>query len=562
MPGTISRVTVYKLKVEAIDGLGFSNYEEVKDASYSLGQEQYPYKLFFLKQFQTQVDWFEVFNELDLEAESLQIPQKLNAGFIFVVKVNESFYGVTGGLGHIHLKKAVDIEHNFGIDIAEKILSLPELRGLAQKNTSGIVNSLDRVFRGRYNPNGDIDNLKRVLTHIRGKLNKKNAHYEIIGKSIQASDALSVNGTKSFREIIKFIIEVDRLWQTEEKKIKIPQLEFIDKKFYPELILTLEQKLIEAICSYSEEENSLFLDNDTIGYLPDRVTKYQLIHNRQKYDCNIYTEVFEQAVMLLNEVPEAERVSQFHRMSLRLFFDDDHQEAKELFYFICGDVTYDNDVFFINNKHWYRASDEFISRLNSEINNIEFIPPEQLGLLEWGSRFPDEGSYNEGHDSLICLDRKLVKVAAERGGIEFCDLLHQNGDKVMLLYVKNDCGAALRALFAQGFVSAKLYDEDAEFKSKVHSADLQQAAPALTDEQKQVLSSLSERLKKDMKIVYAIFDNTQSHHVSPEARATSERLNGTLTTFAKVDLLERVSSIRAMGYNVAVTRIKPYPVSN
>ena len=111
-------------------------------------------------------------------------------------------------------------------------------------------------------------------------------------------------------------------------------------------------------------------------------------------------------------------------------------------------------------------------------------------------------------------------------------------------------------------MSAKLYDEDAEFKSKVHSADLQQAAPALTDEQKQVLSSLSEMLKKDMKIVYAIFDSTQSHHVSPEARATSERLNGTLTTFAKVDLLERVSSIRAMGYNVAVTRIKPYPVSN
>jgi len=121
-------------------------------------------------------------------------------------------------------------------------------------------------------------------------------------------------------------------------------------------------------------------------------------------------------------------------------------------------------------------------------------------------------------------------------------------------------GAALRALFAQGFVSAKLYDEDAEFKAKIHTAVLQRANPELTDEQRRVLANLEHKLKRHIKIVYAIFDDKSSHCVVSNPESTSQILNGTLTTFAKVDLLERVNSIRAMGYNVAVTRIRPYPM--
>jgi hypothetical protein len=40
---------------------------------------------------------------------------------------------------------------------------------------------------------------------------------------------------------------------------------------------------------------------------------------------------------------------------------------------------------------------------------------------------------------------------------------------------------------------------------------------------------------------------------------TSEVLKGALTTFTKVDLLDRATNIRAMGYDVALCRIKPYP---
>ncbi len=563
MAATIGRITVYKLKMNNFNEINLSNYDQVKDDVIEYDGNSYPFQLYFLQQEPTPVDWYAIFDELNLNIEQNNIPHKLNTGFIFIIKINDSYYGLTGGLGHIHLRKNLTIEHRFGIDIAEKIISLSELRGLAQKDTSGIVNSLDRVFRGRYNPNGDINNLKRVLTHVRGQLRKENQFFETIGKTIQASDALSVNGTKSFPEILEFLLKIEELYNSSEHTIVIPQLEFIDKKFYHDLLIALDNQLLESICNYNTEDNTLFIDNEYMGYLPDRIVKYQLFYNRTFHECDTYEEVFTSAKTILDEIAHNERTDAFNKMNLKVIFEDEHYEKRELFYFICGDVTYQNEVYFINNKFWYKASEEFVRKLNGEIDNIEFISPENLGMIEWDiHQYPREDEFNINNTAFICLDKRLVSVEAERGGIEFCDLLKQNGDQIIIVHVKKDCGAALRGLFAQGFVSAKLYDEDTEFKTKVHNADLRRIGIDLTDDQLSVLLSMSQKHKRQMKIVYAMFDDTQSHSVTPTLSSTSAMLNGTLSTFAKVDLLERVNSIRAMGYEVAVTRIKPYPVRN
>lgn len=503
------------------------------------------------------VDWFNIFEDLNIDIGADQIPKKLNSGFIFIIKVNSSYYAMTGGLEHNHLKKSLEIEHKFGIDISEKILSLPEIRGLAQKDTSGSINALDRVFRGKYNPNGDINNLKRVLTHVRGKLKNNNVYYDIIGKSIIASDSLIVNGAKDLNDIIRFLISVNELWNRNTRQIKIPQLEFINKKFYPDLILNLDKQLARTICGYSHEDNSLFLDNEDIGYLPDRVIKYQILYKRRKYDCETYQDVFRKISGLLNQIADSDIVSELHKISLRVHFDDDQDEKRELYYFICGDVTYDNEFYFINNKYWYRASNDFVHRLDEEINNIEFISPEEINLSEWGNE--DEDTYNIIQEDFICLHKKLVKIDSERGGIEFCDLLGNTENNILLIHIKKDCGAALRALFAQGFVSAKLYDEDSEFRTKIYNAELYKADPELTNDQKQYLRNLNTKYKRQIKIIFAMFDPTPSHTVLSGGISTSDKLNGVLSTFAKVDLLDRANSLRGMGYNVAVSRIKPYP---
>jgi len=564
--GILNKVTVYKIHVENYESFVLEGYDQVKEGTLSSSKGLCTYKLFFKKQFMPEhVDWYEYFQDMHLDLDEKKIPKKLISGFVWLINIGNSTYGITGGVGHHALKKHINItiEHRFGVDIAEKILSISELSGLVQKDTSGVVNYLHRMFRGRYNPGGDINNLKRILTHVKGKLSKKNAYYEKIGKSIQASDSLAVNGKKDIKSTISFLERVDELYHKVEKSIEIPQLQHIDKKHNGDLLDSLNNALVERIKSGDFEDNRLFLDNEEIGYLPDRVIKYEVHFHKDKTECDTYSDVFLCVQSLLQKETDAKLA--FFSIQITLHFDDGFSDTQSLFYLICGDVVLNNEVYFINNNLWYRANEQFVDKLNNEINNIEYIEPDQMGLEKWDvKKFKDsndrssEYKYNLANRDFICLDHKTIKIKDEQGGIEFCDLFKCiEKTQILLVHVKKDCGAALRSLFAQGFVSAKLYDESDEFRKAVYNSDVKREKPELTDLQKNELAKLAQLMKRNIKIIFAIFDDKPSHKISDSAITTAEKLAGTLTLFAKVDFLERVNSIRAMGYsNVAVTRIK------
>lgn len=565
---SINRVTVYRLKLKTHQGFVLKDYDKVHEGTGKADGQSFKYWLYFLRQSARPAGWYKVFEALPLTLPNNKPPRTLIAGFILVVQVNFSFYGITGGVGHLHLGKAVEVEHRFGILLAEKILSVPELRGLIQKDTSGIVNRLDRVFRGSYNPRGELDNLRRVLTNVRGRLDKKNQHYGEIGKSIQAGNALTVNGAKSFDELFTFLFAVEKLWASKKKQLTIPQLAHIDKKFNGPLLSALETTLVEQLRNYKAgEQINLFLDNEEIGYLPDRIVEYQVLYGRQRSDgVETYEGVFEQVAAILQGIAApADQVEAYKKMRVRVTFDDEVKDIRPLPFFVCGDVTYNNEVYFINNRLWYQADQDFLQRLDNELDNVQCCPPETLNLIEW-----DDGKYTgtgaEGRFNKDCaaqsthllLDCRTVKIPEERGGIEFCDLLDAQPTGVRLIHVKHATGAALRALFAQVFVSAKLYCDSDLFREHVHTADVN-GAENLKAKDKQALAALKDRFRRHFQVVFAIFDATKAHTVPKGAKLTSQVLKGVLTPFAKVDLLERVHSIRSMGYDVAITRIKPYP---
>jgi hypothetical protein len=204
---SINKLTVYKLAPVILSLTKIPGYTLVADGKWKHRRTDYSYRLFFHKDGPHPPSWLAVFNPLNLKLAKKDIPQTMNSGFILLLEVGGVLFGITGGIGHIHLRKSLTIEHRFGLELAERILALPELRGLTQRDTSGVVNALDRAFRGVYNPEGDINNLKRVLTHVRGTLQKTNPLQATIGKSIQASDALTVNGSKKFEDIIRLLLE-------------------------------------------------------------------------------------------------------------------------------------------------------------------------------------------------------------------------------------------------------------------------------------------------------------------------------------------------------------------
>lgn len=555
----LNRLTVYKLATPDMGGVKIPSYKPAAKGKVTVEKQQVSYKLLLYKKGPYPPSWFSTFDSLKITLPEKDWPETMSSGFVLLVHVGKTVYAVTGGVGHIHLRSNVAIEHRFGIELAQRMLALANLRGLVQRDTSGVVNTIDRGFRAKYDPKGDLNNLRRVLKNVRGAFAKKDPLYKDIGSSIHASDALSVNGRKDFTGVLTFLIRLENVWLAAPKQLSIPQLEHINKKAHGPLMDALEAQLIAELVAFdADTSQSLFLDNRDIGFLPDRATAYHLIRQGNSTAAASYQEVLEHVRDSLSQAKPADRRATYRDLRLQVDFEEGFSETHLLSYFLCGDITCKGDVFFLDNEEWFRASEEFIAALTKELDNIECVDPAALGVLEWNHK--DEDTFNNDHTKLCVLDRRLVKVAGEKGGIEFCDLLANNNGRVQLIHVKSDSGAALRALFAQGFVSAQLYNLDAEFQTKVHTGDLQQSkGSGVSSAAKQQLAALADRHLREITIVFAIHDSTASHSVAIGANVTSKVLKGTLSTFAKADLLNRATDLRAMGYEVAVCRIRPYP---
>ncbi len=558
---TTGRMTVYRLKSKlALGSATVEGYDKVADGTGP--NSQFKYTLWF-GDFGTRTpDWFPPFKPI-----ASKTPKVKQAGFVLLVNTAHATYACTGGLGYHKLMECFHVEPRFGIVVAKKVLAVHNLKGLVQKDASGVVNNLDRAFRGAYNPQGDIDNLHRVLTSLRATFDKKSDEYATIGSSIRAGDSLVVNKARDFGGIFAFIKSVDALWNKNAPGLAIPELEHINPKHDKALIGRLDQELALAIRAITQPNNAarpdLFLDNVGMGYLPDRVVEYTVCYDRQRTTCSSYEEVFGVLANILNDSDEAEATlhTQLEAVKIKLKFDDDYENAyKPVLQYICGDIVLDNEAYFINNGLWFKANADFIAKINAELDELLYVSPKTLSLQAW-SDGEDEDAFNTKHsgNGLILLDKHFVRVPQEKGPIEFCDLLSDNNGNVRLIHVKHAHGAELRALFAQGYVSAQLYSESDAFRKKVHASkiDMQNT---LTAPQKTVLASLAGRPKREFQVVYAIFDDEGNHPADTTAPATVTKMFGsTLTLFAKIDLLGRVQAIRSSGYNVALTRIRPYP---
>lgn len=555
----LTRLTVYKLASNDLEAAKIPGYKLAAKGKHTIDKKPVSYRLYFYRRGPHPPSWLHAFEDLNLLLPKRDWPETISSGFILLVHAGASLYAVTGGVGHIHLRNKVAIEHRFGIDLAQRMLSLADLRGLVQRDTSGVVNVIDRGFRARYNPKGDLNNLRRVLKNVRGAFGKKDALYNEIGSSVQASDALTVNGRKQLTDVFAFLLRVEEVWTKAAAKLSIPQLEHINKKVHGPLLDSLQVALIDELIKFDPDtSNAFFLDNADIGYLPDRAIKYDLIHGSTSQSGTSYQDVLTHVRDVLSSTKSPDRPDALRSLKVAVEFDDGFTGTYALSHLLCGDVTYKGDVYFLDNDDWFRASKEYVAALTRELDNIECVDPGKLGLLEWSHT--EEALYNAGHKSLHVLDRHPVKVADEKGPIEFCDLLIEHPERIHLVHVKPESGAALRALFAQGYVSAFLYAQAEEFRDKVHSGDLQQdKGKDVGPRTKAVLAKLKARPLRELTVVFAIYDDTRSHVVAPSATGTSEVLKGTLTTFAKADLLTRATELRAMGYEVAVCRIRPYP---
>lgn len=572
---TVNRITVYRLKkaLSCTTGQYITDYNEVSsNDGFGTTDATIKFSVYFQKPDTDPPKWLGLFSKLGIEytsGEDSLKPIVATSGFIILINVSGSTYACTGGNGHFKLTGELETYPRFGIDIARRILRRDELKSLAQKDTTSFVHSIERVFRSKYQPKNDSDNLHRILTSLRGTLKKDRTERKEIGTSIKASDSLSATGKKNLDDLFSFVIKIDEIYQQpaeiDESAIQLPELAWIDPNKNRDKIKALKYSLCNKLIELHKNpdvENTLFVDSEDIQFLPDVTEEFAIQFKRGHFPCG---NEYEKALKKIGEILAASNsvVADFDKIQIAVRCIDSvapfHKPAIKL---LCGDIEHENDSYFLNSGRWYCANQSFKEALDKEIDEIPVIDPVSLGLKEWETS-DIEDDYNKKHrsESTVLLDKHFVRITGEKGPIEFCDLMIVKDSQYNLVHVKHDCGAALRALFAQAYVATKLYKEEPEFRDKVHEGVIDLKAN-LSAEDLVHLKNLEHQKKQAIRIVMAIYDDEPSHIVTNSSLQleASTALSGTLTLFAKVDLLQRCQSLRSMGYQVALTRIRPYPV--
>lgn len=204
---------------------------------------------------------------------------------------------------------------------------------------------------------------------------------------------------------------------------------------------------------------------------------------------------------------------------------------------LAGTFTIGDETYVLDEGDIFAVSASFLARLDSFIGELQIAEG-----IDWpaATRSTQEGDYNaetaKKLDALL-LDRQLITAPSVTTPIEVCDILTCDRE---LIHVKRELhSSALSHLFSQGFVSARLLQEDRDFRTAVHD----KIAQLENGEAYQFFDEASLPTNRFI-IVFAII---ASWHGRTLAQG--------LPFFSKVNLERTVSDLVNRGFGVRFSQI-------
>lgn len=205
---------------------------------------------------------------------------------------------------------------------------------------------------------------------------------------------------------------------------------------------------------------------------------------------------------------------------------------------LTGEFKFNGTTYLIDEGDIFSISPDYLRELNESIAAIPLRTD-----IHWPSATPSMGEdeFNKKAtaeiDAALLMDKKLVSSASQTTPIELCDILTAAGD---LIHVKRHFGSSdLSHLFSQGFVSARLLQEDTAFRK---AAD--EKIASLTADQSFRFFNTTSLKTDDFEIVYVI--------VAPwKGRSATQAL----PFFSKVNLERTVQELVNKGYQVSLSPV-------
>jgi|GEM_PF-2439206 len=465
-----------------------------------------------------------------------------NGGAALLVALDGQAYALTyGTLGQFMIDRKVQ-DPTFGVSFAVRALLADEIRHV-RRRMIGILGRVDRSFV----PGGQpirmygIDQWGEIVGQVSGLAHNPNLTVCRRTKKptkVEGSEALRIDLSTDPSGMLADLREVDRVCRQDSP---LADLEFITqiRPIPPSdpRIAELADVLDKRLATANPLGIGLAVPGELISEI-ENVQSYQIQVPKSGLRSTLIPDLDLGAILShTHNNLEGERWRNLQNGRLTIYADKAGSEeitSTPISRWVTAEVPAGGSQLLLHEGAWYEIGDQHRQFLRKEISQI-LHKSSTITLPPWTPNIPDEDAYNRSaaaHDpSLVLLDKKLLRIAQHRRGIEACDLLGPNNE---LIHVKRASGSSpLSHLFAQGTTSADAlrYEPDA----RKSLAQLVRKQPN------------GRRISKDFrprKVIFAIA-LTSGREVTVD----------TLFSFAQVALYRAVKTLRNEGVDVEVIAI-------
>lgn len=456
------------------------------------------------------------------QVDASEFGMSSNVGAVFVVRISGATFALSFGTG-FHLLKPESIERDFGLKVTLNSVDPDKLRSLDKASYDhNPLNSRTQSTKDVDIFNLHLDSEMEMLYAVTGTSLVKE-----FGSHVTGRDALTIAVEAKLSDIPAILSESIKRYRANLPD-KFSWVENINRvRDYDEIeILDLE------LDQYLSSNN---FDNFWLGE-PEIVDwESQIGYSFDMYQKTIRHVVlsFSDYVKYLNGTTPTVELMKSNVVHIN---NGEYQSIKSWPVYRClyAEIDFGKDHYILRNGVWYKVNCDFVSAVDDYLSDIDTYP----------FAFPiyshdDEGNYNEHvaktEIGFCLMDKKNIQIGGPYDKLEHCDLIRDGNEFIHVKLYRSS--STLSHLFSQGFVAAEAFIKDSDYREKLNPK--LPASIKLTD----------PKLRPDpskYRLVYAI--------------ATTKDIPAELPFFSKVTLKNSLKTLRALNYNISLSKIDIDPI--
>lgn len=460
--------------------------------------------------------WTRLFTA-DSQVDAFEFGSSSNVGAVFIVRISGATFILSFGTG-FHLLKQESIERDFGLKVTLNSVDPDKLRSLDKASYDhNPLNSRTQSTRDVDIFNLHLDSEMEMLYAVTGTSLVKE-----FGSHVTGRDALTIAVETNLSDIPAILAKSIKQYRSNLPD-KFSWVENINRvRDYDEieiLDLELDQYLSDNnISSFWLGEPEIVDWEGQIGYSFDMYQK-TLRHVVLSFDDYI--------TYLGGVTPTVELMKSI----VVHVNNNEYQSVKSWPVYRClyAEIKFGSDSYILRNGVWYKINSDFVSAVDDYLSDID-IHPFSFPIYS----HDDEGDYNElvaKTNSDFCLmDKKNIQIGGPYDKLEHCDLIKGGSEFIHVKIYRSS--STLSHLFSQGFVAAEAFIKDSDYREKLNPKlplSIKLADPKIRPD------------PNKYRVVYAI--------------ATTKNIPEELPFFSKVTLKNSLKTLRALNYNISLSKI-------